>query len=530
VRKGPGTVTATTPAGVPVNLHSLSSYTVATTESNQRSSADTVAGAHLNARREFKLDVPLSFRTGLDVRRQDRDIRQLNPIWTFIGPDGVPTTADDLSSRYDIVDPVYSSANAPFHLAPFQRPSPYKLWQLYKLHPEYFRLDEAGFINSSTAASRKLTETVSSGYMRGDVRLFHNRLWLVGGARYERTADEGYGRLSDIRATYQQDANGNLLRDAAGRLVRVTTNAVELARIQYKDRGAHATRTYGNLYPSLNATYLVTPNFQARVAFARTIGRPNLNEIIPNVTVTDPGSSEVNRTITVVNTGLKPWSADNYDLSLEYYFEQSGRVSVGGFQKNIKDFFGTVRTPATLELLAQYELSDDYIDYEIVTKNNVGDALVSGIDFDYQQPLAFLPSWAHGLLVFFNLTKTHLEGNATANFSGFTRESTNWGISLSRPRYNLKLSWNYRGRQRGAAITGTGVPAGAYVYNPEYLTLNVNAEYRFSRRLAFWVLVRNVANKPLIEERYGAVTPEYARISNYQNLGAQISIGLKGEW
>jgi outer membrane receptor for ferrienterochelin and colicin len=189
-----------------------------------------------------------------------------------------------------------------------------------------------------------------------------------------------------------------------------------------------------------------------------------------------------------------------------------------------------VRTPATLELLAQYELSDDYIDYEIVTKNNVGDALVSGIDFDYQQPLAFLPSWAHGLLVFFNLTKTHLEGNATANFSGFTRESTNWGISLSRPRYNLKLSWNYRGRQRGAAITGTGVPAGAYVYNPEYLTLNVNAEYRFSRRLAFWVLVRNVANKPLIEERYGAVTPEYARISNYQNLGAQISIGLKGEW
>jgi TonB-dependent receptor len=516
IRKGPGTVTATTTAGVPVDLHSLSSYTVATAESNQRSSADKVMGAHVNARRLVRLGVPIDFRSGLDVRRQDRDIRQFNPIWTFIGPDGV--------------DPVYSSANAPFHLAPFQRPSPTKLWQLYQAHPEYFRLDEAGFINTSAGASRKLIETVSAGYVRADVRLLNNRLGLVGGVRYERTADEGWGRLSDIRATYQQDTDGNLIRDAAGRPIRVTTNAVELARIQYKDRGAHATRTYGNLYPSLNATYNVTENFQARLAFARTIGRPNLNEVIPNITITDPTASEANRTITIVNTGLKPWTADNYDLSLEYYFAKSGRVALGGFQKNIKDFFGTVRTDATPELLAQYELSDDYLDYEIVTKFNVGDAQVSGIDFDYQQPLTFLPHWARGIMVFFNITKTHLEGNSTANFSGFTRESTNWGVNLIRPRYTVKLTWNQRGRQRLGALTGTGVPPGAYVYNPEYLTLNVNAEYRISRRLAFWALVRNVANKPLIEERYGAVTPVYARISNYQNLGAQISVGLKGEW
>ena len=530
VREGPGIITTTTAGGVPVDIFSLAPYSIATTESNQRSSTDTVVGAHLNARRDFNLRLPISFRSGLDVRRQDRDIRQLNPIWTFLGPDGVATTADDLSTRYDIIDTVYSSANAPFHLPHFQRPSPYKLWQLYQAHPEYFRLDEAGFVNSSTAASRKLLETVSSGYVRGDLRLLNNRLWLVGGARYERTADEGFGRLSDIRATYQQDANGNLLRDSAGRLIRVTTNAVELARIQYKDRGAHATRTYGNLYPSLNATYNVTPNLQARLAFARTIGRPNLNEIIPNVTITDPGSSDTNRTITVVNTGLKPWSADNYDLSLEYYFEKSGRVSIGGFQKYIRDFFGTVRTPATPELLAQYELSDDYLDYEIITKNNVGDAAVSGIDFDYQQPLTFLPSWARGIMVFFNLTKTHLEGNSTANFSGFTRESTNWGVSLSRPRYNLKLTWNYRGRQRLGALTGAGVPADAYVYNPEYLTLNLNGEFRFSRRLTFYSVIRNIGNKPLIEERYGAITPTYARVSNYQNLGAQISLGLKGEF
>ncbi|MDO8542071.1 MAG: TonB-dependent receptor [Opitutaceae bacterium] len=530
VRKGPGTIAATTTAGVPVDLFSLAPYSIASVGSNQLSSADTIVGAHLNVRREFKLGVPIYVRSGLDVRRQDRDIRQINPTWTFLGPDGVATTADDLSSRYDIIDPVYSSANAPFDLPPLQRPSPYKLWQLYQTNPEYFRFEEANFINTSSAASRKLTETVSAGYVRGDLRLLNHRLWLVGGVRFERTEDEGYGRLSDIRATYQQDASGNLIRDAAGRPIRVSTNAVEIARLQYKERGAHATRAYGNFYPSLNATYNLTSNFQARVAFARTIGRPNLNEIIPNITITDPASAEANRTITIVNTGLKPWSADNFDLSLEYYFPKSGRVAVGGFQKNIKNFFGTVRVPATPEQLAEFGLNEDYLDYEIITKLNVGDAQVSGLDFDYQQPLTFLPPWARGILVFFNVTKTHLEGSSTANFSGFTRESTNWGLSLIRPRYTIKLTWNYRGRQRLAAITGTGVPPGSYVYNPEYLTLNVNAEYRISRRLAFWALARNIANRPLIEERYGSITPTYARISNYQNLGSQISVGLKGEW
>ncbi len=530
VRSGPGTVTATTTAGVPVDLHSLASYTLVSAGANRLTSSDAVASAHLNARRDLNLRLPLQLRSGLNIRRQDRDIRGETPSWTFVGPDGIALTADDSVARYDLIDPVYSTANAPFHLAPFQRPSPYKLWQLYKSNPAYFRFDEAGDINSSSAASRKIVETISAAYLRADLRLFRDRLALTGGVRFERTTDAGEGRLADIRATYQQDAQGNLIRDAAGRPIRVTTNAVELARLQYKERGAQARRDYSDFYPSLNATWHFTSNLQARAAIARTIGRPNFNEIIPNITITDPAATETNRTITVVNTGLQPWSANNFDLALEYYFERSGRLAVSGFRKDISDFFGTTRTDATPELLTSFGLSDDYLDYDIVTKQNVGSARVTGIEFDYQQPLTFFPNWARGTMVFFNLTKTHLEGASTANFSGFTRESVNWGVSLSRPRYNLKLTWNYRGRQRLGQVTGTGVAPGTYSYNPEYLTLNVNAEWRFTRRLAAFTVIRNIANEPLIAETYGVGTPTYARNSNYQNLGSQISLGIKGEF
>ena len=55
---------------------------------------------------------------------------------------------------------------------------------------------------------------------------------------------------------------------------------------------------------------------------------------------------------TVINSGLNPWSADNYDLSFEAYNIKGGTVSLSLFRKNLKNFFTTVRTPATAADLA----------------------------------------------------------------------------------------------------------------------------------------------------------------------------------
>ena len=528
--QGPLTTTATTATGAPFDLYSIDGYSLQTSSSGAQSSADTVMSARANARREFLLTIPFSVRTGVDVRQQNRDIRTHGGSWTFVGPDHVANTADDVASRYDVIDANYSSANAPFHQPHTPRSSPYKFWQLYQAHPDYFTFDQTGYVTSTATGSRKLTETIAAGYVRADTRLINNRLILVGGFRYERTQDDGYGLLNDLRATFQQDANGNLIRNAAGNPIKVAGDALTLARLQYKDRGSHAVRSYGNVYPSCNGTFLLTQNFQARAAYAKTIGRPNLNEIIPSTTITDPTAITDNRTITVVNTGLKPWSADNFDLSFEYYHERGGRATVGAFKKNIHDFFGSTRSPASIETLASFGLADDYLGYDIITKKNVGDSKVTGVDFDFQQPLWFLPKWASGVIAQFNITESRLGGGSTADFTGFTRETINWGFSVNRPRYNLKLLWNYRGIQRGSASTGAGLPDGTYTYTAPALTVNVNAEYRITRRFAAYITARNIANKPLVTEIYGAQTPKYAHVSNLQNLGSQISVGVKGEF
>jgi iron complex outermembrane receptor protein len=118
--------------------------------------------------------------------------------------------------------------------------------------------------------------------VRGDVKFLDNRLWFVGGFRYEKTDDVGEGPLDDIRATYQQDANGNLLRNpATGRLIPVSTNALETAKLRYTKRGATARKSYDGIYPSFNSTYYLTDTLVLRAAYARTMGRPNLDRDHP---------------------------------------------------------------------------------------------------------------------------------------------------------------------------------------------------------------------------------------------------------
>ena len=207
---------------------------------------------------------------------------------------------------------------------------------------------------------------VSAAYLRTDWRFFNNRLWLVAGVRYERTDDEGYGVKNDITALYQKDANGNLIRGANGLPVRLPgLDAATAASLQFIDRGAHAERNYDGFFPSANVVFNLTQNLLLRASYAKTISRPNLDQIIPGMTITDPNTANTtNLLITVNNTSLNPWTAENYDVGLEYYFGQnaSNVISIGGFKKDIKDFFATRRVDATPELLESFGLDDSYLD------------------------------------------------------------------------------------------------------------------------------------------------------------------------
>ncbi|MBE8718041.1 TonB-dependent receptor [Cellvibrio sp. KB43] len=102
-------------------------------------------------------------------------------------------------------------------------------------------------------------------------------------------------------------------------------------------------QSYDVLLPNLAVRLNITDDLVGRFAAGRTITRPNIASLRSTRTlgITRPGG-ELNAN--AGNPGLKPFSADNIDLGLEWYYSELSYVSVGYFEKFINDFIvGGVR-------------------------------------------------------------------------------------------------------------------------------------------------------------------------------------------
>ncbi len=526
----PTRYTATTRTGTPVDIYDGGNFSINTATSEQQKNSTAKTSGRLDLARDFSWRLPVTLKTGISRAQMERDERRFTKTWDF-RPNGASDVTSRLASRFDVFDEAFNAVAPGLYGTPVRWISTTSGYQLFQQNPGWFVLQAPGAHQNLVNGSRKFRETVSSAYLRGDVRLFQNRLWLVTGARAEKTEVEGWGPLNDVFAIYRRNADGSFVRDAAGARVLVTTDALARAQLQFKERGAHSDNNYSGLYPSLNATYNLTENLLLRAAYARTIGRPDVSFIVPGTTISDPEA--VNPTITVTNTALKPWTADSYDLSLESYFLKGGFGSVGVFQKNIKDFFGSVRTRATPELLEFHGLPDDpaYLNYEIVTQANSGDATVKGLEFSYRQSLTFLPQWARGFQVWGNASKLWLNGTRSADFAGFTPSSVAGGINFIRSRYALKVNVARQAESRRALATANATtPADTYNYLAARTQWGVSAEYSFSKRFAVFLSATDIGGGVNATLRYAPGTPDYAKPVRVQENVYYTTLGVKGQF
>ncbi|MEY4940647.1 MAG: hypothetical protein RIQ93_2382, partial [Verrucomicrobiota bacterium] len=252
-------ITATTRAGVPMNVFDGNNYSVTAVQDNPLKVKDDVYSAGFNLRHDLRFALPTSLRIGGLVTEETKDSRGGSRAMAFAPPGGA---AAQLASNYDLIATEYSArlplvdaGNNPLNIKWL---SPHKMYVLYQQHPEWFPYsvaNAAAYHTSVVNTSKKLQETISAAYIRGDVKFLENRLWLVGGVRFERTDDDGRGPLNDINAIYQKDAAGNLLRTPTGALIPITSDAYERAKLQLVDRGARSKTNYDGFFPSANVTY-----------------------------------------------------------------------------------------------------------------------------------------------------------------------------------------------------------------------------------------------------------------------------------
>lgn len=519
--------------GAPVDPYDINTYALSTASGALQTSRNTQNTAFANLRRDLDWRWPLTLKGGVDVRQSRTDNRTANTSVNFNGRDGRPSTtpigSDDGAGL--VYDEHYYQRAGLYGIPRVQWVSNEETLELYKTNADYFTLDENTYYRSQVNASKISKETISSAYLRGDVQLLDRRLKFVGGIRGEQTNIKARGPLNDPTLNFRRNADGNLVLGPDGRPQTITSDPLGIAQLTLIDRGASAKKEYLRLFPSVNASYNVRENLIARAAYYTSVGRPNFNQYSGGITLPDTEAEPSNSNrIVVNNAAIKAWSAETTKVTLEYYFERIGLFSVGAFRREIKNFFGSTTFDATPEFLGLYGLDAvTYDPYQVATQFNLDSTVrTEGYDINYKQALTFLPRWARGIQVFANGSSQRVLGPEAANFAGYIPRSGSWGISLSREKYNLRLNWNYLGRQRRGLVTGRSIEPSTYIWGLKRSYIDVTGEYSISRNLALFANLRNLNDPTDDQETAGPSTPAVAQFRQRTDFGSLWTLGIKG--
>ena len=154
------------------------------------------------------------------------------------------------------------------------------------------------------------------------------------GVRYEQTKVDSVSLQSvPLTLQWQSDNDFAVLGGPAGDAVRVKAS-------------------YDNLLPSLDFNIEVLDNVIARTSFSRTLARADYGNLFASVVANAPNRptalGAAPAPATRQDPGLLPLLSDNFDVSVEWYYKPSSFVSVGFFNKNVRNFIGNQVTNGPL--------------------------------------------------------------------------------------------------------------------------------------------------------------------------------------
>ena len=118
----------------------------------------------------------------------------------------------------------------------------------------------------------------------------------------------------------------------------------------------HDTASNSLWLPSLNLNFKFDDDLIGRLAISKTMARPNFDDTRPSGRIVENqfnafGSGNIN------NVGLKPLESKNLDLSLEWYFNPTGLLSVALFRKDMTNFTESIaETYLWADLRTNYDL------------------------------------------------------------------------------------------------------------------------------------------------------------------------------
>ena len=455
-----------------------------------------------SVRYELPVSIPIFFKTGFNWREQIVAESSRSRRWSYTGTTALPAEPSLL-----MWDQVKTGRRLP------QWEASHFIRAREVIDPTIWREDIYFREQSKFTGTRDVTETVTAGYVMAQGRFgregIAGRTGFLGGVRTEKTDTESHGWVrSRTASTAAQQA----------------ADPVGAAERDYAANRREISGSYTKSFPSVHLNHDVTNNLKARLSWSTSFGRPSFNNALPNET-----PNEAEQTLTINNPALLPQSAENWDATLDYYFEPVGALSVGWFHKTIKDYIVAGIASGTVGTGNDNGFNGEYSGFTLLNAANAGTAIVQGWEFNYQQQFTFLPGILKGLSGLANFTVIETHGN----FGGEANLTTGQVAGFIPRSGNVSLTWRYRGfstrvlaNYAGAYLqTYSAGAAGRNLYRLSRTVINVGLAYQVRPWLSLTVDISNIFNEP--QAHYRGV-PDQMQSTSYP--GVTISAGVSGRF
>lgn len=289
-----------------------------------------------------------------------------------------------------------------------------------------------------------------------------------------------------------------------------------------------ARNSYTDVLPSLNVRWEAADDVIVRFAASQAIARPNFSDLQafrklqaatkPGIDPPDDGSSlpvtSLDLTSESYNPYLEPMKANQYDLSLEWYFDpdRGGMAWVNVFHKDIKDYFRRQS-----ELIAYPGADGNTYNYLVNMPVNVGTARITGAEVGWNQFFTFLPAPFDGLGISANYTyidsstrvpndpkviPTDTDGSVMGSLpaDGLSEHSYNLAAFYEKGPLQVRFAYNWRSEYllavgpNGYNGTDADVTWKLPVYSDEYGQLDGSIFYRISDNVQIGLEMNNLNN------------------------------------
>ncbi len=398
--------------------------------------------------------------------------------YTWVGADGVPNSADDSMAPY--ADLSYRQSEDRYGPFPFMT----KMRSPDDAPAGYWRQTADNAYTSYVTANNPTTfkEEITAGYIQGLFRF--GKLRVLTGVRMEdtKTSGTGWARNTTVGRGGNSVGGTSLVPEV------VEANRQRAAR-SFVQRNK-IDGQYQKFFPGIHFTYEPIESYLFRASYNRSISRPPVANILPTVT-----ENPDTLTVTAGNPGLRPYISDNFEVSVEKYFEPVGLVSAGVFMKKIDDYFRTFTSLAGPEGIDGNGL---YAGYNVATSRNIGSAEIRGVELSYRQQFSFLPGPFRGLGAYANFTYLQAEGDfgttvTTSKLATLSPRQLNAGINFRYRGFDANLQCNYTAeRYKSTFVAG---PVSVDVYNESRLKFDLKLQYSFKRRYDIFLDIDNLTDE-----------------------------------